>query len=141
MHVGRIHHVGIAVPDLEESIAHHVALLGASVALRETLSDQGVEAVALTVGDSFVELIQPIDPNGGVARFLERRGAGLHHVAYEVDDIAGTLAAIAAAGGQLIDAAPRVGLGGHLVAFVHPRSLDGVLTELVQTHHHPEETT
>ncbi len=130
----RIHHVGIAVPDLGAAIAEYQERFGASLSVREVLADQGVEAAALNIGASQVELIAPIDPGGGVARFLERRGPGLHHIAYAVSDIDTTLADLAAGGADLIDTVARRGLGGHRVAFVHPRSCGGVLTELVEEH-------
>lgn len=135
MRLLRIHHVGIAVADLDAAIAEHEALLGTRVAVRERLPDQGVEAAALEAGGSWIELVCPTDPAGGVARFLERRGPGLHHVAYAVADLAAALDELATRGAELIDRAPRVGLGGHLVAFVHPRSCGGVLTELVEDGH------
>ena len=130
-----IHHVGIAVADLDAAIATYETRLGLSVVVRELLVDQGVEAAALGVGPSQVELIQPTTAESGVARFLERRGPGLHHVAYAVPDLVAALKALADGGAELLDREPRRGLGGHLVAFVHPRSLDGVLTELVEDHH------
>ena len=135
MRTDRIHHVGYVVADLDAAIATYRDRFGMTVAVREVLDDQGVEAAALDAGHgSFVELIQPIDPNGSVARFLDRRGPGLHHVAYEVADLAGTLAELAAGGARLIDETPRRGLGGHLIAFIHPESTGGVLTELVGGH-------
>ena len=129
----RIHHVGIVVPDLDIAIAEYESRFAATVAVREVLADQGVEAAALDIGSSEVELIAPLQA-GGVARFLERRGPGLHHIAYAVCNIDATLAALSAEGTELIDAAARTGLGGHRVAFLHPRSCGGVLTELVEVH-------
>ncbi len=134
MHLERIHHVGIVVADLDAAIAQYGGAIGAQPVVREVLDDQHVEAAALAIGDSWVELIQPTDTTSGVARFLERRGPGLHHVAYAVADLATTLDTLAAEGVELIDRTPRIGLGGHLVAFLHPRSLGGVLTELVEDH-------
>ena len=134
MRLERIHHVGIAVPDLDAAIVEYQERFGASLSVREVLSDQGVEAAALDVGAGQVELIAPVDPEGGVARFLERRGPGLHHIAYAVSDIDATLADLLAGGADLIDTVARRGLGGHRVAFVHPRSCGGVLTELVEEH-------
>ncbi len=131
----RIHHVGYVVADLDAAIATYRDRFGMTVAVREILDDQGVEAAALDAGShSFVELIQPVNPAGSVARFLEKRGPGLHHVAYEVTDLAGTLAELAAGGARLIDQTPRRGLGGHMIAFIHPESTGGVLTELVEGH-------
>jgi methylmalonyl-CoA/ethylmalonyl-CoA epimerase len=103
---------------------------------RETLPEQGVEAVLLDVGDSHVELIAPLGPEAGVARFLEQRGPGLHHVAYRVDDIEATLASLSAAGVRLIDEQPRTGIRGSRVAFVHPAATGGVLTEIVEPANH-----
>ncbi len=105
-----------------------------SVEVRERLDDQGVEAVSLGAGTSHIELIQPVDPQSGVAKFLERRGPGLHHVAFEVEDLAAALAELRDGGAELIDEEPRRGLGGHMIAFIHPRASGGILTELVQAH-------
>lgn len=135
MEVTRIHHVGYVVADLDEAVARYAERFGMTLAVREVLAEQGVEAAALDAGDhTQVELIQPIDPEGSVARFLERRGPGLHHVAYEVPDIDRALAELADGGTRLIDTAARRGLGGHRIAFVHPESTGGVLTELVEGH-------
>lgn len=134
MHLGRIHHVGYAVDDLDAAIPVYTDRYGMSIETREVLSDQGVEAVSLGAGTSHVELIQPVDPDGSVARFLQRRGPGFHHVAFEVDDLPAALAELREAGAELIDAEPRRGLGGHMIAFIHPKASGGVLTELVQSH-------
>lgn len=134
MHLGRIHHVGYAVDDLDAAIRVYTDRYGMSIETREVLSDQGVEAVSLGAGTSHVELIQPVDPKGSVARFLKRRGPGFHHVAFEVDDLTAALAELRDAGAELIDAEPRRGLGGHMIAFIHPNASGGVLTELVQSH-------
>ena len=134
MRLDRIHHVAYAVDDLDAAIPVFTGRFGMSVEVRERLDDQGVEAVSLAAGDGHVELITPVDPAGGVARFLERRGPGLHHVAFEVDDLPAALAELRDDGAQLIDEAPRRGLGGHMIAFVHPQAAGGVLTELVQAH-------
>ncbi len=131
----KIHHVGYVVPDLDEAIALHEERFGIGVVVRETLPDQGVEAAALEVGTGQIELIQPIDPEGSVARFLERRGPGLHHTAFEVEDLAATLGRLEDAGVTLIDRVPRRGLGGHMIAFLHPKSTAGALTELVDANH------
>lgn len=135
MQLDRIHHVGIVVANLDAAIAEYAGTLGITPVVRELMADQRVEAAALEVGDSWIELIQPTDTESGVARFLQRKGPGLHHVAYAVADIAATLAQLEASGVELIDHTPRVGLGGHRVAFVHPRSLGGVLTEIVEDQH------
>lgn len=134
MRLDRIHHVAYAVDDLDAAIPLYTDRFGMTLEVRERLDDQGVEAVSLTAGDSHLELIQPVDPDGGVARFLERRGPGLHHVAFAVSDLPGALAELRADGAELIDNEPRRGLGGHMIAFVHPRASGGVLTELVQSH-------
>lgn len=134
MRLDRIHHVAYAVDDLDTAIPVYLDRFGMSVEVRERLDDQGVEAVSLAAGDSHVELIQPIDPDSGVARFLARRGPGLHHVAFAVEDLGAALAELRDTGAELIDSEPRRGLGGHMIAFIHPRSSGGVLTELVQDH-------
>jgi methylmalonyl-CoA/ethylmalonyl-CoA epimerase len=131
----RLHHIAYVVADLDAALPAFTGRLGMRVGVRETMDEQGVEAVMLDAGDGHVELIRPLDPEGAIARFLEKRGEGLHHVAYAVDDVAAALDALRAEGAELIDATPRRGLGGHLVAFVHPRSGTGALTELVQTGH------
>lgn len=133
--LGRIHHVGYAVHDLEAGIARLGDTFGLPVEVRETMGDQRVEAVLCATAGGFVELIRPLDPDGPIARYMASRGEGFHHVAFEVPDVAAALEALAARGAELIDERPRRGLGGHLVAFVHPRSGLGVLTELVQADH------
>jgi methylmalonyl-CoA/ethylmalonyl-CoA epimerase len=130
--LGAIDHTGIAVASLEESIPFYRDVLELPLVHRETLIDQGVEAALFEVGDSHIELIAPLGPETGVARFLEKRGPGLHHVAYRVDDIELALATLAAAGVRLIDGQPRVGIRGSRVAFLHPSTSGGVLTELVE---------
>jgi methylmalonyl-CoA/ethylmalonyl-CoA epimerase len=127
-----IDHTGIAVADLDVSIPFYRDVLGMQLVHRETLVSQGVEAVLLDVGDAHVELIAPLGPDTGVAKFLERRGPGLHHVAYRVRDIDAALASLSATGVRLIDERPRVGIRGSRVAFVHPSATGGVLTELVE---------
>jgi methylmalonyl-CoA epimerase len=126
-----IHHLGLAVEDLDEAISTYERLFGAELDERETQDDQGVEAAALRVGPGHVELLSPLDPDTPVGRFLIRRGPGMHHVAYEVDDLTGELARLEGEGAELIDATPRPGLFGMQVAFVHPHSVHGVLSELV----------
>ncbi len=133
MEFARIDHVAYAVADIDAALPLYVGQMGMTVDVRETMTDQGVEAVSLRAGESHIELIQPIDPDGGVARFLERRGPGLHHIAFAVEDLIDTLRELREGGAELIDSVPRRGLGGHMIAFVHPRSTGGVLTELVQT--------
>jgi methylmalonyl-CoA/ethylmalonyl-CoA epimerase len=129
---GRIDHIGVAVEDLDESIALYSERLGMAVQHRETIEAQGVEAVLLGVGESHVELLRPLGPETAVGRFLERSGPGLHHVAYGTDDIDAALEAVREAGLRLIDEQPRTGIRNSRVAFVHPKSTGGVLTELVE---------
>ena len=125
-------HIGVAVEDLEESIALYSERLGMPLEHRETVEEQGVEAVLLGVGRSHVELLRPLRPDTAVGRFLERSGPGLHHVAYGTDDIESALDALRGAGMRLIDEQPRIGIRGARVAFLHPKSTGGVLTELVE---------
>jgi methylmalonyl-CoA/ethylmalonyl-CoA epimerase len=128
----RIDHVGVAVDDLDVAIALHEQAYGLALAHREVVEAQGVEAVLLDVGESHVELLRPLQPDTAVGRFLASRGPGLHHVAYRVDDIEAALDALRDRGLQLIDETPRVGIRDSRVAFVHPQSAGGVLTEIVQ---------
>jgi methylmalonyl-CoA/ethylmalonyl-CoA epimerase len=129
---GLIDHIGVAVSDLDRAIALYEGTFGMPVVHRETVEEQGVEAVLLDVGDGHVELLSPLGPETVVGKFVERRGEGLHHVAYRVEDIDATLAALKDAGVELIDAQARIGIRRSRVAFLHPRSTGGVLTELVQ---------
>jgi methylmalonyl-CoA/ethylmalonyl-CoA epimerase len=131
---GRIDHIGVAVDDLDEAVSLYSERLGMPVQHRETVEEQGVEAVLLGVGESHVELLRPLSPDSAIGRFLERNGPGLHHVAYGTDDIASALDAVREAGLRLIDEQPRTGIRGSRVAFVHPKSTGGVLTELVEAH-------
>ncbi len=126
-----IHHVAVAVRDLDEAIETYGRLFGAELEHRDTVSEQGVEAAAVLVGGSRIELLAATDEDTPVGRFLARRGPGMHHVAYEVDDIAAQIAALDEQGVELIDHEPRRGLYGMQVAFVNPDSVDGVLAELV----------
>jgi methylmalonyl-CoA epimerase len=130
--LGRIHHVAYVVADIDAALERLGAGFGLRPEIRETMEDQGVEAVLCGPAGGAVELIRPLDPEGAIARFLDSRGEGLHHVAFEVDDLAAALDDLRGRGAELIDERPRRGLGGHMVAFVHPRSANGVLTELVQ---------
>ncbi|MGH2802148.1 MAG: methylmalonyl-CoA epimerase [Thermoleophilaceae bacterium] len=132
---GRIDHVGVAVEDLDGAVALYSERLGMPVQHRETVEEQGVEAVLLGVGESHVELLRPLGPDTAVGRFLERGGPGLHHVAYGTDDIESSLEAVRSAGLRLIDERPRTGIRNSRVAFVHPGSTGGVLTELVEAAH------
>jgi methylmalonyl-CoA/ethylmalonyl-CoA epimerase len=128
----RIDHVGVAVSDLEAATALYVGTLGMPMAHRERVESQGVEAALLDVGDGHVELLQPLGADTVVGKFIERRGEGLHHVAYAVEDIEATLERLRGAGLELIDEQPRVGIRGSRVAFVHPRATGSVLTEIVE---------
>ncbi len=127
-----IDHIGVAVQDIESALGLYRESLGMPLVHRETVNEQGVEAVLLDVGDGHVELLAPLGPDTAVGKFLARRGPGLHHVAYRVSDIDATLNAAAAAGLSLIDERPRTGIRGSRVAFLHPSCTGGVLTELVQ---------
>jgi methylmalonyl-CoA epimerase len=129
---GSIDHVGVAVTDLDAAIALHRDTLGMTLSHRETVASQGVEAALLDAGDSHVELLAPLSADTPVGRFLAKRGPGLHHVAYRVDDLATVLGELRAAGVRLVDEAPRAGIRGSQVAFLHPSASAGVLTELVQ---------
>lgn len=129
---GRIDHIGVAVEDLDAGIELYEKGLGMELAHRETVESQGVEAVLLDVGDGHVELLAPLGPDTPVGKYLARKGPGLHHVAYAVDDIDAALERLAAAGIELIDAEARVGIRDSRVAFLHPRSTGGVLTEIVE---------
>ena len=126
-----IHHVGVAVDDLDEAISTYARLFGAELEERATQEEQGVEAASLRVGPGRVELLAAVGDDTPVGRFLSRRGPGMHHVAYEVDDLPGELARLEGEGAELIDVSPRRGLFGMQVAFVHPESAHGVLSELV----------
>jgi methylmalonyl-CoA epimerase len=127
-----IDHIGIAVDDIDGSLAVYRDTLGMPLVHRETVTEQGVDAALLDVGDGHIELLQPLGPDTAVGKFLAKRGPGLHHVAYRVPDVAAALQELSAAGVKLIDAEPRTGIRGSRVAFLHPASTGGVLTEIVQ---------
>lgn len=127
-----IDHVGIAVSDLDEAVAHHRRSLGVEPTHRERVEDQGVEEVLFAVGTSFIQLLGSLGPDTPVGRFLAHRGPGLHHVAYRVDDVGEALDRLRGEGVRLIDEAPRRGSRDTLIAFVHPKGMGGVLVELVQ---------
>ena len=129
---GSIDHIGVAVADLEAAIAVHRDTYGMPLVHRETIAEQGVEAVLFDVGDSHIELLAPLADDTPVGRFLAKRGPGLHHVAYRVDDVAAALDELRATGVPVIDEQPRAGIRGSQVAFLHPAGSGGVLTELVQ---------
>jgi methylmalonyl-CoA epimerase len=129
---GRIDHIGVAVADLESAIELHTRAYGMPLVHRETIDEQGVEAVLLDVGESHVELLSPLSEDTPVGRFLAKKGPGLHHVAYQVEDVAAALQQARDGGLRLIDETPRTGIRGTQVAFLHPATAGGVLTELVQ---------
>jgi methylmalonyl-CoA/ethylmalonyl-CoA epimerase len=128
-----IHHLGVAVGDLDDALATYERLFGAEIEHRATVDDQGVRAASVRLGDGRVELLEPLAEDTPVGRFLAKRGPGMHHIAYEVSDLRATLTQLADAGADLIDAEPRAGLFGLEVAFVHPDSVHGVLSEVVST--------
>ena len=130
--VGRIDHVGVAVEDIDAALKAYGDALGVELEHREVVEEQGVDAALLGVGDGHVELLAPLGPDTPVGRYLAKRGPGLHHVAYAVEDIEAELQALRASGARLIDEQPRTGIRDSRVAFLHPAALGGVLTELVQ---------
>jgi methylmalonyl-CoA/ethylmalonyl-CoA epimerase len=130
--LGKIEHVALAVADIDAAIAHYKDVWGLDVAHRERVEDQGVEEAMLPLGESYLQLLGATAPDTTVGKFLERRGEGLHHIAYEVDDLEATLAALKEKGVALIDEKPRRGGRGHMVAFVHPKANHGLLVELIQ---------
>lgn len=127
-----IDHIGVAVEDIDEALSLYRDALGMPLVHRETVTEQGVDAALLDVGDGHVELLAPLGPDTPVGKFLARKGPGLHHVAYRVPDVNDALQQLAAAGLRLIDEQPRTGIRGSRVAFLHPASTGGVLTEIVQ---------
>ena len=131
-----LHHLGIAVDDLDAAILVYSDLFGATLEHRERVEDQGVEAASLRVGDSRIELLQPLGPDTPVGKFLAKRGPGMHHVAFEVEDLAAELDRLKAHDVLLIDEQPRRGLFGLQVAFVHPEATGGVLAEFVSDDRH-----
>jgi methylmalonyl-CoA epimerase len=126
-----IHHVGVAVADLDEAVRTYERLFGGRLEHRARVEGQGVEAASIRVGDSRVELLAALGDDTPVGKFIAKRGPGMHHLAYEVDDVESALADLTAQGAELIDAAPREGLFGLEVAFVHPDSVHGILSEVV----------
>jgi methylmalonyl-CoA/ethylmalonyl-CoA epimerase len=129
---GRIDHIGVAVEDIDAALDLYERSYEMELVHRETVGSQGVEAVLLDVGDGHVELLAPLGPDTPVGKFMAKNGSGLHHVAYAVEDIDAALESISAAGVKLIDQTPRVGIRESRVAFLHPRSTGGVLTEIVE---------
>ena len=132
----RIDHIGVAVEDLDTAIALYEQTFGMALVHRETVTEQGVEAVLLDVGENHVELLSPLGPDTPVGKFLAKKGPGLHHVAYQVTDISSALERLKADGVRLIDETPRTGIRGSKVAFLHPAASGSVLTEIVQPAHH-----
>jgi methylmalonyl-CoA epimerase len=130
--LGRIDHVGVAVEDVDAAVALYAEGLGLEVEHREVVEEQGVDAALLGVGEGHVELLAPLGPDTPVGRYLAKRGPGLHHVAYAVDDIEAALDTLRSRGLRLIDEQPRAGIRDSRVAFLHPAALGGVLTEIVQ---------
>ena len=128
-----VHHVGLAVEDLDGALDTYERLFGATLEQRSRVEEQGVEAASIRVGESRLELLSALGGDTPVGRFLAKRGPGMHHVAYEVEDIGVALAHLSEAGAELIDEAPRQGMFGLEVAFVHPDSVHGVLSEVVAT--------
>jgi methylmalonyl-CoA/ethylmalonyl-CoA epimerase len=128
----RIDHIGVAVEEIEPALELYRDHFQMQVAHREVVEEQGVEAVLLDVGENHVELLAPLGADTPVGKFLARSGPGLHHVAYQVQDIDATLGALKQAGLQMIDEQPRTGIRGSRVAFMHPRASAGVLTEIVE---------
>jgi methylmalonyl-CoA epimerase len=128
----KIDHLGIAVRSLDDALGFYQSALGLTLAGRESVEDQGVNIAFLPVGDSRIELLEPFSADTPVGRFIGKRGEGLHHICYEVDDLAAKLDELKAKGAKLLDGYPRSGAGGKLVAFLHPASAYGVLVELVQ---------
>ena len=128
-----IHHLGVAVEDLDAALSTYERLFGAELEHRATVPAQGVEAASVLVGEGRVELLEPLEDDTPVGRFLSKRGPGMHHVAYEVVDVRAAVASLAKAGAELIDEQPREGLFGLEVAFVHPDSVHGVLAEVVSS--------
>jgi methylmalonyl-CoA/ethylmalonyl-CoA epimerase len=129
---GRIDHIGVAVADLDAAIALHAEVYGMPLVHRETIREQGVEAALLDVGDGHVELLAPLGAETPVGRFLARHGPGMHHVAYAVEDVDAALRTLRQRGLRAIDETPRTGIRGSRIAFLHPATAGGVLTELVQ---------
>lgn len=130
-----IHHVAIAVEDLDDALEGYRIQYGVEPLYREVVEQQGVEEAMIPIGGSHIQLLEPLRPDSPVGRFLERRGEGMHHIALAVADIEASLEHLARNGATLIDTEPRIGGGGHRIAFVHPSSLTGTLIELVEVRH------
>ena len=132
MQLGRLDHVGIAVTDLGAARALYEQVLGLEVTHEEVIEDQGVHELLLRSGDAFVQLVAPLSPDTPVGRFLANRGEGVHHIGYAVPDVAAAIADLRTQGVEVVAPAPRIGSGGTTIAFLHPKSMQGVLVELVQ---------
>ena len=132
MKIGRLDHVGIAVADLAAARALYEQVLGLEVTHEEVIEDQGVHELLLRAGEAYVQLVAPLSPDTPVGKFLAKRGEGVHHVGYAVPDITEALTDLRAQGFEVIEPAPRTGSGGTTIAFLHPKSMQGVLVELVQ---------
>jgi len=130
--LGRLDHVGIAVADLTAARALYEGVLGLEVTHEEVIEDQGVHELLLRAGEAYVQLVAPLTPDSPVGRFLAKRGEGVHHVGYAVPDVAAALAGLRGQGLEVIEPAPRTGSGGTTIAFLHPKSMQGVLVELVE---------
>lgn len=129
----RIHHIGIAVRNLDDALGRYKDQLGFEFEGRETVESENVEVAIFRIGESRVELLQPTKSDSVISKFLEKRGEGFHHIAMEVDDIGQALKELEEAGAPVIDEEPKIGAGGHKVAFIHPKGAAGVLVELIQT--------
>jgi methylmalonyl-CoA/ethylmalonyl-CoA epimerase len=136
----KIDHLGIAVRSISDSLSFYREALGLELSGTEEVDDQGVRVALLPVGESRIELLEPFSEDTPVGRFIARRGEGLHHICYEVDDLASKLVDLRSRGVRLLDGYPRRGAEGKLVAFLHPTSANGVLVELVEKAEHHEET-
>ena len=132
MQLGRLDHVGIAVTDLAAARALYEGVLGLEVTHEEVIEDQGVHELLLRAGEAYVQLVAPLTPDSPVGRFLAKRGEGMHHLGYAVPDVAAALADLRDQGFEVIEPAPRIGSGGATIAFLHPKSMQGVLVELVE---------
>ena len=130
--LGKIEHIAVAVADLDAAVTLYRDVWGLEVEHRERVEDQGVEEAMVKIGESYIQLLGATGPDTTVGKFLERRGEGLHHIAYEVDDLEASLAELKDQGVPLIDETPRKGGRGHMVAFVHPKGNRGLLVELIQ---------
>ena len=129
--IKKLHHVGVVVQSIDQALAFYRDTLGLHVHKQDTIQEQGVRAALLTLGDSEIELLEPVVPDTGVARYLEKRGEGLHHVCFEVDDVDRDLSALKTMQVELIDQEPRIGIAGR-ICFLHPSAMDGVLVELAE---------